>query len=120
MLRALLLRVSPGLVFTACSSALSTIPNDPPPEDPPRGVASNEPSGPAGFFDCADLAHCKELCDRDLWDGCMGAYVRSDKSSPEKETAARVYLEKACKLGQDLACTMLEPADPKETTSKAP
>lgn len=42
----------------------------------------------------------------------MGAYTRSDTDTPEKEAKARPFLEKACKLGGGLPCTMLESSEP--------
>ncbi len=101
-----------ALGLSACSSALSTLPSDTPQEDTAPTTAASEASGPAGFFACDDLTDCKAKCDKGLWDGCAGAYVRSDRSTPERDTAAKQFLEKGCALGGDLACTMLEPNDP--------
>ena len=97
------------VLVSGCSSSLSA--PDTPPETP-AAKSTAEPTGAASFFDCDDLADCKDRCAKGLWDGCAGAYVHSDRSTPEREAAAKAYLEKGCALGGELACTMLEPNDP--------
>lgn len=84
---------------------------EPEPASGPATSASATP-GANAFFDCPTLESCTDLCDADDWNGCMGAYTRSDTSTPEKEAKARPFLEKACKLGGGLPCTMLESSEP--------
>lgn len=91
----------------------------------PEPASAPAVSGSAGrganqFFDCATLDECKDLCDVDDWNGCMGAYTRSDTDTPEKEAKARPFLEKACKLGGGLPCTMLESSEPAPAASDDP
>lgn len=105
-------------ILTACSSALSTLP-EPAPDDTADGASSADASN-GGFFDCGTLDRCKSLCDGDDPDGCMGAYMRSDKNDEAQKTAARAYLEKACKLGAPLSCGMLEPDTPDTKAPDAP
>lgn len=89
--------------------------------EPASGPApSGSAQGANAFFDCATLQECVDLCEVDDWNGCMGAYTHSDTSSPELEAKARPFLEKACKLGGGLPCTMLESGEPEPASSDDP
>ncbi len=115
--RVLLASALASLVLTACYRPGSRT-EEPEPASAPMGAESAE--GTNGFFDCPTLEACVDLCDVDEWTGCMGAYTRSDTSTPELEAKAKPYLEKACKLGGGLPCTMLETSEPAPAASDDP
>lgn len=107
-----------SLLVTGCYRPGSRT-EEPEPASAPIGASSAD-EGSNGFFDCPTLEACVDLCDVDDWTGCMGAYTRSDTSTPEKEAKAKPYLEKACKLGGGLPCTMLETNEPAPAASDDP
>lgn len=119
-LRALVAGVAiAAALLTACYRPGSRTAEEP---EPAAGPATSATAGRGAnaFFDCATLEECVDMCDVDDWNGCMGAYTRSDTSTPEKEAKARPYLEKACKLGGGLPCTMLESSEPAPAPSDDP
>lgn len=118
--RALLLgAATAATLLTACYRPGSRTAEEPEPAAGPAASGSTA-RGANAFFDCATLEECVDLCDVDDWNGCMGAYTRSDTSTPDKEAKARPFLEKACKLGGGLPCTMLESSEPAPAPSDDP